>query len=314
MTAPSVATRAPVVSSPTGTAMAGTRSSRYQTMTWVWRAVAIVFGLVTLFPVYWMLQSAFEPNGQITSLTPSFFPVHFTFHNFADAVNHSAASGGAAGSSGTAYFWDDARNSLLVVASATVITLVFGFLAAAAISRFRLKGASAFLVLILVVQMVPGTALIIPLFLMLNGLHLINSYFGLILVYAGSTLPFTVWVLRGFVRGVPIELEEAAQVDGASRFGAFRRILLPLVLPGLISAGIFAFITAWNDFLVADVVMQQNTHQTLPVWLYSFTTNTGTDYGGLMAGCTIMSVPVVIFFLFAQRRIVSGMTAGAVKT
>lgn len=102
-------------------------------------------------------------------------------------------------------------------------------------------------------------------------------------------------------------------VDGASRFGAFVRILLPLVLPGLISSGIFAFITAWNDFLLADVVMQQNFHQTLPVWLYSFTTNTGTDYGGLMAGCTIMSLPVVIFFLLVQRRVVSGLTAGAVK-
>lgn len=282
-------------------------------MTWAWRAIAIVFALVAVFPVYWMIQSAFEPNGQITSLAPSFVPLHFTFHNFADAVNHSAASGGAPGSSGTAYFWDNARNSLFVVGSATVITLVFAFLAAAAISRFRLRGTTAFLVLILVVQMVPGTALIIPLYLMLDNLHLTNNYFGLILVYAGSTLPFTVWVLRGFVRGVPIELEEAAQVDGASRFGAFWRILLPLVLPGLISSGIFAFITSWNDFLVANLVMSANNHQTLPVWLFSFETNVNTDYGGLMAGCTIMAVPVVIFFLFAQRRIVSGMTAGAVK-
>ena len=286
--------------------MAGTRTARYRRMTWLWRAIAIVFALITVFPVYWMLQSAFEPNGEITSLTPSFFPVNFTLHNFVDAVNHTAGVG-------QAYFWDDARNSLFVVTSASAIALVFGFLAAAAISRFRLRGSSAFLVLILVVQMVPGTALIIPVFLMLNNLHLTDNYFGLILVYAGSTLPFTIWVLRGFVRGVPIELEEAAMVDGASRFGAFWRILLPLVLPGLISSGIFAFITAWNDFLVADVVMQQNNHQTLPVWLFSFTTNTGTDYGGLMAGCTIMALPVVVFFLFAQRRIISGMTAGAVK-
>jgi N,N'-diacetylchitobiose transport system permease protein len=314
MTAPGAVTRRPpIVSSLTGTAMAGTRGSRYRTMTWVWRVVAIVFALVTVFPVYWMIQSAFEPGGDLTSLNPSFFPLHFTFHNFVSAVNHSAASGGAAGSSGVPYFWDDARNSLMVVAAATLITLVFAFFAAAAISRFRLRGATAFLVLILVVQMVPGTALIIPLYLMLDNLHLINSYFGLILVYAGATLPFTIWVLRGFVMGVPIELEEAAQVDGASRFGAFWRILLPLVLPGLISSGIFAFITAWNDFLVANLIMQTNSHQTLPVWLFSFETNVGIDYGGLMAGCTIMAVPVVIFFLFAQRRIVSGMTAGAVK-
>lgn len=286
--------------------MAGTRTTRYRSMTWAWRAVAIVFAAITVFPVYWMLQSAFEPNGRITSLTPDFFPVHFTLHNFADAVNHTAGTG-------QAYFWDDARNSLIVVTSASAITLMLGFLAAAAISRFRLRGSSAFLVLILVVQMVPGTALIIPVFLLLNNLHLTDHYLGLILGYSATTLPFTIWALRGFVRGVPYELEEAAMVDGASRFGAFVRILLPLVLPGLISSGIFAFITAWNDFLLADVVMQQNFHQTLPVWLYSFTTNTGTDYGGLMAGCTIMSLPVVIFFLLVQRRVVSGLTAGAVK-
>ncbi len=282
------------------TVMAGTRTKRYRAMTWVWRAVAIAFAIVTIFPVYWMVNSAFEPNSEITSLTPSFLPVHFTLHNFVSATNRP-------------YFWDDARNSLVVVTSAVIITLVLGFLAAAAISRFRLRGAAAFLVLILVVQMVPGTALIIPTFLLLDNLHLTDNYFGLIIVYAAATLPFTIWVLRGFVRGVPYELEEAGQVDGLSRFGAFVRILLPLVLPGLIAAGIFAFITAWNDFLVADVVMSQNTHQTLPVWLYSFTTNTGTDFAGLMAGCTLMALPVVIFFLFVQRRIVSGFTAGSVK-
>ena len=176
-------------------------------MTWLWRAIAIVFALVTVFPVYWMVNSAFEPNSEITSLTPSFFPVHFTFHNFVSAVNQTSGSG-------KAYFWDDARNSLIVVTSAMLITVVLGFLAAAAISRFRLRGATVFLFLILVVQMVPGTALIIPMFLMLDNLHLTNNYFGLILVYAAATLPFTIWVLRGFVMGVPIELEEAGQVDG----------------------------------------------------------------------------------------------------
>jgi N,N'-diacetylchitobiose transport system permease protein len=286
--------------------MAGTHSARYRWLTWVWRTLALAFGLVTVFPVYWMVQSAFEPNRDITSLTPSFFPIHFTLHNFVDAVNHTAGVG-------QAYFWDDARNSLIVVTAAAVITLVFAFLAAAAISRFHLIGTTAFLVLILVVQMIPGTALIIPVYLLLNNVHLTDNYLGLILAYSASTLPFTVWALKGFVKAVPFELEEAAMVDGASRFGAFMRILFPLVLPGLISSGIFAFITAWNDFLVANVLMQQNYHQTLPVWLFSFSTNTGTDYGGLMAGCTIMALPVVIFFLFVQRRIVGGLTAGAVR-
>jgi N,N'-diacetylchitobiose transport system permease protein len=281
-------------------AMAGTRGGHYRATTWAWRAVAVAFVVVMAFPVYWMVQSAFEPNGEITSLTPSFFPIHFTFHDFVDAVNRP-------------WFWDDARNSLVVVVTAVVVVLVVAFLAATAVTRFRLKGGRAFLVLILVVQMVPSTALVIPLFLLLDRYHLTDNYAGLVLTYVALTLPFSIWALRGFVRSVPADLEEAAMVDGATRFGAFMRILFPLVLPGLITTGVFSFITAWNDFLYVNVIMQQNYHQTLPVWLFSFSTNTGTDYGGLMAGCTIMSLPVVAFFLFVQRRIVTGLTAGAVK-
>ena len=280
--------------------MAGARTPAYKAMTWLWRGVATVFIVVTLFPVYWMVQSAFEPNREITSLTPSFFPAHFTLHDFVDAMSRP-------------WFWDDARNSLVVVTSAVVIVLIVAFLAATAVVRFRLRGAKAFLVLVLVVQMVPTTALVIPLFLLLDKYHLTDNYLGLILTYVTLTLPFTIWALRGFVRAVPVDLEEAAMVDGSSRLGAFLRILFPLVLPGLITTGVFSFITAWNDFLYANVIMQQNYHQTLPVWLFSFSTNTGTDYGGLMAGCTIMSLPVVVFFLAVQRRIVSGITAGAVK-
>lgn len=282
------------------TSMAGRRTVTYRRMTWLWRVVALLFVAVTLFPVYWMVQSSFEPSALITGTKPSFFPVNFTLHDFVDAVDRP-------------YFWDDARNSLFVVTTAVVIVLIVAFLAATAVSRFRLRGAKAFLVLILVVQMVPTTALVIPLFLILDKYHLTDNYMGLILTYVTITLPFTIWALRGFVKAVPVDLEEAAMVDGTSRFGAFMRILFPLVLPGLITTGVFSFITAWNDFLYVNVIMQQNYHQTLPVWLFSFSTNTGTDYGGLMAGCTIMSLPVVIFFLLVQRRIVSGLTAGAVK-
>ncbi len=280
--------------------MAGTRSARHRRMTWLWRAVAVVFIALTVFPVYWMVNSSFEPNGEITSLTPSFFPVHFTVHNFVSAVDRP-------------YFWTDARNSLIVVVATVALVLVVAFLAAIAVTRFRLRGGKAFLVLILVVQMVPTTALIIPMFLILDKAKLLNSFPGLIFTYVALTLPFTIWMLRGFVRGVPIDLEEAAMVDGCNRLGAFRRILLPLVLPGLISTGVFAFITAWNDFLFANVIMQQQNRQTLAVWLFGFVTNTGINYGGLMASCTLFALPVVIFFMIVQRRMVSGLTAGAVK-
>lgn len=285
--------------SPTGV-KPGARSARYRNMTWFWRAVALLFIALTVFPVYWMVNSAFEPNGLITSLTPSFFPAHFTFSNFTSATK-------------MAYFWTDARNSVIVVVSAVALVLVVSFLAATAVTRFELRGAKAFLVLILVVQMVPSVALIIPLFLILHQANLLNTFPGLILTYVALTLPFTIWMLRGFVKAVPMELEEAAMVDGCNRVGAFRRVLFPLVLPGLISTGVFAFITAWNDFLYADVIMQQDNHQTLGVWLYGFVTNTGTNYGGLMASCTLFALPVVIFFMAVQRRMVGGLTAGAVK-
>jgi N,N'-diacetylchitobiose transport system permease protein len=276
-------------------------------MTWVWRALALALGLVTLFPVYWMVQSAFEPNSEITSLTPSYFPVHFTFHNFADAVNHTAGVG-------QSYFWDDARNSLFVVGTATAVTLVFAFLAAAAISRFRLIGTTAFLVMILVVQMVPGTAMIIPTFLFLNQLHLTDNYLGLILAYSASTLPFTVWALKGFVRGVPFELEEAAMVDGASRLGAFVRILLPLVAPGLVATSVFTFITSWNEFIFANTLLSTGSTHTITLWLSEQTGGQrAIDWGALMAASTLISIPVVIFFLLVQRRIAYGLTAGAVK-
>ncbi len=280
--------------------MAGTRGARQRRLTWLWRAVALVFVVLTLFPVYWMVNSSFEPNGQITSLKPSFFPVDFTFHNFVDATERP-------------YFLTDLRNSMIVVVCTVVLVLIVAFLAATAVTRFRLRGAKAFLVLILVVQMVPTTALVIPLFLILDKARLLNSFQGLILTYVALTLPFTIWVLRGFVRGVPVDLEEAALVDGCTRVGAFRRILLPLVLPGLIATGVFSFITARNDFLYADVNMQQQGHWTLPVWLFGFETNTLTDYGGLMASCTLFALPVVVFFLIVQRRLVSGLTAGAIK-
>jgi N,N'-diacetylchitobiose transport system permease protein len=136
---------------------------------------------------------------------------------------------------------------------------------------------------------------------------------GLIVTYLAFVLPFTIWILQGFVEGVPIELEEAAMVDGCSRLGAFRWILLPLLMPGLVATSIFAFIQAWNDYLFAYVLMMSQSNYTLPVWLVSFSTAEGVDYGGLIAASSLFSLPVLVFFVIIQRRLVAGMSAGAVK-
>jgi len=200
-----------------------------------------------------------------------------------------------------------------VSAATVVISLVVAFLAGTAVSRFRFRGRKFFLVVVIVVQMVPLTAMIIPLFLVLRDVDMLNRLPGLVATYVVFVLPFTIWTLRSFIDGVPIELEEAAMVDGCSRVQAFRKVLLPLIAPGLVATAIFAFIQAWNQFLFPLVLMQHQDKYTLTVWLVSFSTNRGTDFGGLMAASTLFTLPVVILFLLVQQRIVSGLTAGAVK-
>jgi N,N'-diacetylchitobiose transport system permease protein len=206
------------------------------------------------------------------------------------------------------------KNSLVVTGLTVLCALVIAFLAAVALARFRFRGRKAFLATVLVIQMIPAEALIISLFRVLDGWQLVNTVIGLSLTYLVFVLPFTIWTLRGFVAGVPIELEEAARVDGASRVTAFRKVTFPLVAPGLVATAVFALIQAWNEFIFALVIMNRPENQTLPVWLQAFNEGArGTDWGGVMAGSTIMAVPVIVFFLIVQRKITSGLTAGAVK-
>jgi N,N'-diacetylchitobiose transport system permease protein len=256
--------------------------------------------VVMVFPVYWMVSTAFKPGNDVLSLTPQWIPYHPTLANFDDAIHRP-------------YFWDAVRNSLIVVLAVVILSLVLAFLAALALARFRFHGRSAFIVVIFAVQMVPLNALIIPLYITLSSVHQIDKLTGVIVTYLTFVLPFCVWTLRGFVAGVPKELEEAAMVDGSTRFGAFIRIMLPLVAPGLVATSIFAFIQAWNEYIMAYVLLQSQNKQTLTVWLAFFTTQRGTDWAPLMAGATLTALPVVIFFVIVQRRIAFGLTQGAVR-
>jgi N,N'-diacetylchitobiose transport system permease protein len=263
-------------------------------------AVGVVVFCVVVFPVYWMVTTAFKPGNDILRFHPKLIPDPWTLQNFSDAIHRP-------------YFWDDVRNSAIVTCSVVVLSVTIAFFAALSLSKFRFYGRKAAIVIIIAVQMVPLTALIIPLYIMLSDVHQVDKLTGLIATYLTFVLPFCVWTLRGFLLGVPKDLEEAAMVDGSTRVGAFVRILLPLVAPGLVATSVFAFIQAWNEFILAYVVLQSPSHQTLTVWLASFTTLHGTDWGALMAGATLTALPVVIFFLFVQRRIAFGLTAGAVR-
>jgi N,N'-diacetylchitobiose transport system permease protein len=262
-------------------------------------AGVVVFA-VMIFPVYWMVSTAFKPGRDILRFDPKLIPAPFTLANFADAVSRP-------------FFWSSVRSSLIVVLTVVAISLLLAFTAAVGVARFGFRGRRAFLVMILVVQMVPLTALVIPIFLLMDGLGAVDTLASVIVTYLAFIVPFMIWTLRGFVANIPVELEEAAMIDGCTRAGAFMRVVFPLCAPGLVATAIFAFIQSWNEYIVAYVLLRSPDHQTLTVWLASFTTNHGTDWGPLMAGATLTSVPVVTFFLLVQRYVTAGLTAGAVK-
>lgn len=265
-----------------------------------WNGVGLLVFVVMMFPVYWMVNTAFKaPQDSLTPI-PKFLPIPPSLANFQDAINQP-------------FFADDIRNSLVVVSSVVVISIAIAFLGAVAVARLGFRGRKAFIILIIGVQMVPFNALVIPIFLMLNAADALDELPSVIAVYLAAVVPFMIWTLRGFIINIPRELEEAAVVDGCSHFGAFMRILFPLAAPGLVAVSIYAFIQAWNEYVLAYVILRSGENQTLTVWLASFTTNHGVDWGGLMAGATLTAIPVVTFFVFLQRNLVTGLTAGAVK-
>jgi N,N'-diacetylchitobiose transport system permease protein len=266
----------------------------------------LLIALVTLFPIFWMVSTAFKPSQEIYSLTPSLLPAHPTLGNFSNVISGRA--------SGIGPVWLFFRNSLTVTLATVVIASVISLLASVAVARFRFRLRASFLVMLLIVQMIPGQALIIALFVDFNKLGLLENLGGLVIVYAAQALPVSIWMLRNFVATVPKELEEAAAIDGASSIRIFWRILFPLVAPGLVAVSIFSFITAYNEFIVAlTFLAQAHSDYTLPIYVTYFFGRGGAQWGPIMAASTLYTVPVLIFFMLVRRRLVGGLVAGAVK-
>ncbi|MFF3499137.1 carbohydrate ABC transporter permease [Streptomyces sp. NPDC003247] len=264
-----------------------------------WNLLGLLVFAVAGFPVYWMLNTAFKPAKDAIDPEPSLLPTGGTFSNFGRALD-------------IADFWGPVGRSLAVSLTVVAIGVAVGMLAALAISRFAFRGRKIVIVGILAVQMVPLVAMIIPVFLLLNDLDQYDKLSGLIITYLTFILPFTVWTLRGFIVNIPKELEEAAMVDGCTRTGAFVRVVFPLLAPGMVATSVYAFIQAWNEYLYALMLLSQK-NQTATVWLGNFTTKHGTEYAPMMAGATMMAVPIVALFLLVQRKMAAGLTAGAVK-
>ncbi|MYS06504.1 ABC transporter permease subunit, partial [Streptomyces sp. SID6041] len=256
---------------------------------------------LAVFPVYWMVLTAFRPTRDIQSETPRFLPVSVTLEHFRHAV---AADG----------FWMFWRNSLLVTAGCVVLALVVALAAAFAVARMNWRGRRGFILMVFIAQVAPWEALLIPMYVIARDADLLDRLATLSLVYFMVTLPFTIVTLRSFLAAVPPELEEAAQVDGCTRTAAFRRVTLPLLAPGLLATSLFGFITAWNEFAFANMLIIKNQDdRTLPVWLSSFSNVFGTDWGATMAASTLFALPVLVLFLVLQGRVAAGMTGGAVK-
>ncbi|MEU9853744.1 carbohydrate ABC transporter permease [Streptomyces sp. NPDC047974] len=264
-------------------------------------AAATLTVTACLFPVYWMVATAFKPSRDLQSYEPRLIPAEWTLDHFRTAVR----------ADGFALFW---RNSALVTLGAVLLALVVALGAAYAVARLRWRGRRPFMLAVFIAQMAPWESLVIPVYIISRDTNMLDRLPTLTLVYFMITLPFTVVVLRGFIAGIPPELEEAAQVDGCTRVGAFRRIAFPLLAPGLMATSLFGFITAWNEFTYANfLIIKQQDSRTLPVWLSSFQTTFGTDWGATMAASTLFALPALIVFLALQRHVTSGLTAGGVK-
>ncbi|MFI5966289.1 carbohydrate ABC transporter permease [Streptomyces asoensis] len=281
-----------------GAGRAGSRTGRRRPKLG-WNLLGLFVFAVMGFPAYWMVDTAFKPAKDAIDPDPSLLPTGLTLDNFSRALH-------------IADFWGPVGRSLFVSLAVVAIGVVVGLLAALAISRFAFRGRKIVIVGILAVQMIPLVAMIIPVFLLLNDLNQYDKLSGLIITYLTFILPFTVWTLRGFIVNIPKELEEAAMVDGCSRTGAFVRVVFPLLAPGMVATSVYGFIQAWNEYLYALMLLSQK-NQTATVWLSNFSTKHGTEYAPMMAGATMMALPIVALFLLVQRKMAAGLTAGAVK-
>lgn len=254
--------------------------------------------LFTLFPVYWMISTALDPKA--ITRGSDVLPSGLSFEHFTYVFEK--------GNFGTYLL-----NSALVGFGTILAAGVLSLFAAVAVARFKFRFRTSVLIMVLIVQMVPLEALVIPLFIQMRDYDMLNTLLGLTIVYVALSLPFAIWTLRGFVQTVPKEVEEAAYIDGASWFRMFRSVLLPLVAPGLVATSIFAFITAWNEFVFAYTFMKGSDKYTAAVGIYQFFGENSTAWGPVMASSTLVTVPVMIFFVIVHRKLGSGLAAGAVK-
>ncbi|WP_442579834.1 carbohydrate ABC transporter permease [Mesorhizobium sp. ASY16-5R] len=261
-------------------------------------SLLVVF--VCLFPFWWMALSSVKTLRELYTIPPVWWPEAPTLDNYRKVLLESNIP---------RYF----LNSLVISIGATALALVLAVFASYGFARFNFRGKPLLQSFVLVGQLLPTAAIIVPLFVTLRVLGLVNTYWGLILVYMIITLPLSVWMLTSYFKAIPVELEEAAIIDGASRLGCLLRITLPLSLPGIVSVLVYAFVTTWNEFIFALCFATDSSVKTLPIGLAEFSTEFNTDWGAVMAASVVMTLPIALLFLSMQRLFIGGLTAGATK-
>jgi multiple sugar transport system permease protein len=263
-------------------------------------AFLVTLLLLVLFPFYWMLVTSFKTEDQMRSLVSMFWPSPFALENYGQLLRKTE-------------FVSWYGNSVVVAVSSTFLATAVGTIGAYALARLRFLGRGFLASATLITYLVPPSILFIPLYAQIKNMGMANSLAGLIAAYPSFTVPFVTWLLMGYFESIPEELEEAAMIDGATRFGAFYRIVLPLAAPGVLAAALYAFTQAWNEFLYALVFITDARMRTLPVGLASFITGDVYGWGYLMSGAVLTTLPVIAAYIYLQKYMVEGLTAGSVK-
>jgi ABC-type glycerol-3-phosphate transport system permease component len=256
--------------------------------------------LFLLLPIVWLVFSSFRSNDSIQAgnLWPA--PGDFTLANYAEVFQINGLVGFLV-------------NSVVIATATTLLVVFLGSLAAYGLSRFALRGKQLFMTAALLPQFFPYVLILIPFYVLMSNLGLVDTHVGLILTHTSITLPFGLWMLTGYFNAIPRELDQAAAIDGCSRLGVLFRIIYPIAVPGLVVAGFFAFVVSWGDYLFVSILSQSTSTQTLPIALQTFMSSLQVKWGMITAGTVVAIVPTIVFFSIVQRRLVAGLTAGAVK-
>ena len=276
------------------------------------KIITYVVLLLFFIPVLWLVLTSLKPNIDINARPPVWIPERFDPSSYLGLLGFKVKNEGF-GFGANVPFGYYARNSIVAALSSTFLALVIGTLAAFAFSSFKFKGRNGIFLSLMLARSIPGIALSLPLLVFFKDLGITDTLYGLIIAYTAMNIPFTAWLMSGFIGEIPNELSEAAMIDGCSKWESFIRVELPLVGPGLAASGIFAFLASWNEFAIANIITQTTASKTFPVGLFDFTGAFVSDWRGMCAMSVIMLIPAIIFVITVQKHLVRGLTLGALK-